>query len=214
MTKTHPNEELLEMYASGSLSEGMEMFVKGHLHFCPSCRQKVELLEAVAGELLCEEVTTTEIAPGALKNVLMKIKDNQGNESTKPTSSIKGGLMPNMINNFIGKTSEEISWRFRLPGISDYKISNHNGEEISLLKAEPGAKIFQHTHDGEEATLVLSGALKDGDMILRSGDVSIVDENHTHNPSIFGSEPCICLVVMSGKVKFTGRFTRAFNLLT
>ncbi len=214
MAKTHPNDEILELYVSGSLTEGMELFVKGHLHFCPTCRAKVELLEAVAGELLSDASASAELQPDSYQNVWKKIAHNYENEKKEPFSDIKGGVMPKMINNLIGKTSDNIPWRFRLPGISDYQISSRDGEEISLLKAEPGAKIFQHTHEGEEATLVLSGALQDGDSILRAGDVSIVDETHTHNPSITGNDPCICLVVMSGKVRFTGRFTRAFNLLT
>ena len=55
MTTTHPSEEVLELYANGSLSAGMDIFVNGHLHFCPTCREKVELLEIVAGELLVED---------------------------------------------------------------------------------------------------------------------------------------------------------------
>ena len=214
MTTTHPSDEVLELYANGSLSEGMNIFVEGHLHYCPKCRERVELFEMVAGELLSEDTVATVTNHSSYQSVLNKIIQNETKEPEEQAISISGGVMPKMINNLVGKTSDDIPWRFRLPGISDYQISNFDGEEISLLKAEPGAKIFQHTHDGEEATLVLSGALQDGKSILRAGDVSIVDETHTHNPSIIGNEPCICLIVMSGKVRFTGRFTRAFNLLT
>ena len=214
MATTHPDDELLEMYVNGSLTEGMDLFVKGHLHFCPSCRKKVSLMEDIAGELLCEAGAADNLELTSYDTVLAKIADQELNETNEILPKIKGGVMPIMINNLVGKTSEEINWRFRLPGISDYQISSKNGEEISLLRAEPGAKIFQHTHEGEEATLVLSGALQDGDKVLKVGDVSVVDDNHTHNPSIAGDKPCICLIVMSGKVRFTGRFTRAFNLLT
>jgi putative transcriptional regulator len=214
MVNTHPSSGILESYASGSLSEGMDVFVKGHLHFCPSCRSKIELLEIVAGELLSTSIDTAEIAAPSFNSVIDKIENCKPTYDDEIMPCIKGGAMPIMINNFVGKTSDEINWRFRLPGISDYQISKNNGEEISLLKAEPGAKIFQHTHDGEEATLVLSGALQDGEKILRAGDVSIVNEEHTHNPAIIGDEPCVCLIVMSGKVRFTGRFSRAINFIT
>ena len=214
MANTHPNSELLELYTNGSLTEGMDIFVKGHLNFCPLCRAKIELLEMVAGELFSNSIDASEITSPSFHSVLSKIASDDPTEYEESKPSIKGGTMPIMINNFVGKSSDEINWRFRLPGISDYQISNNNGEEISLLKAEPGAKIFQHTHEGEEATLVLSGALQDGEKILNPGDVSIVNEEHTHNPAIIGDIPCICLIVMSGKVKFTGRFTRAINLLT
>ncbi len=214
MVITHPNQEVLELYTNGSLSEGMDIFVKGHLHFCPSCRKKVSMLEMVAGELLQDTDVPVKLECLTVESVLKKVTEQDSKRNGAPPPSVKGGVMPTMINNLIGKTSDEVAWRFRLPGISYYQISNHGGEDISLLKAEPGAKIFQHTHDGQEATLVLSGALQDGESVLRAGDISMVDETHTHNPSIIGDKPCICLVVMSGKVKFTGKFTRAFNLLT
>lgn len=214
MAVTHPDDEVLELYVNGALSQGMNIFVRTHLHFCPRCRERVELLEMIAGELLCTDGTSVEVSPNSYQNVLKIIEESERTKAEEPTTNISGGAMPTMINNLVGGTSDNIPWRFRLPGISDYQISNDNGEEISLLKAEPGAKIFQHTHEGDEATLVLSGSLQDGDKIFRAGDVSMVDETHTHNPSIIGTEPCICLIVMSGKVKFTGRFTRAFNLLT
>ena len=214
MTTTHPSDEIIELYTNGSLSEGMDIFVKGHLHYCPSCRSKVELLESIAGELLNDTHASAELESITMESVLKKAAEQELKEGVALASNIVGGVMPNMFNNLIGKTSEQIQWRFRLPGISDYEISDRDGEKISLLKAEPGAKIFQHTHEGEEATLVLSGALQDGNNVLQAGDVSVADETHTHNPSIIGNEPCICLIIMSGKVKFTGRFTRAFNLLS
>lgn len=214
MASTHPSSGILELYANGSLSEGMDIFVKGHLHFCPICRSKIELLEMVAGELLSNSLDASKITPPSFQSVLEKIAGNNLDHPEEIRPSIEGGTMPTMINNLVGRTSDDIKWRFRLPGISDYQISNNNGEEISLLKAEPGARIFQHTHEGEEATLVLSGALQDGKKVLRAGDVSVANEEHTHNPAIIGDEACVCLIVMSGKVRFTGRFTRAINFLT
>ena len=214
MASTHPSSGILELYANGSLSEGMDIFVKGHLHFCPICRSKIELLEMVAGELLSNSLDASKITPPSFQSVLEKIAGNNLDHPEEIRPSIEGGTLPTMINNLVGRTSDDIKWRFRLPGISDYQISNNNGEEISLLKAEPGARIFQHTHEGEEATLVLSGALQDGKKVLRAGDVSVANEEHTHNPAIIGDEPCVCLIVMSGKVRFTGRFTRAINFLT
>ena len=216
MTKTHPTSDMLHSYASGNISEGMELFVKTHLNYCPCCRKKVSEIEELAGSLLKSNEPQKVLTMPAYSNVKEKILEI-GNENTIKRASegkiIKGGKFPQLINNIVGSTSEEINWRFRLPGISDYSISKENGEEISLLKAEPGSKIFQHTHEGSEATLVLCGTMKDDDKILEAGDISIVDQTNTHNPEIVGNETCICLIVMTGKVKFTGRFTRAFNLL-
>lgn len=216
MTKTHPTSDMLQSYASGNISEGMELFVKTHLNYCPSCRRKVREIEEFAGSILKTNEPQAKLTKPSYTSTRKKILEIQKQDIMKnggEKNVIKGGKFPQLINNIVGGTSDEISWRFRLPGIYDYLISKENGEEISLLKAEPGSKIFQHTHEGTEATLVLCGAMKDEEKILEAGDISIVDQTNTHNPEIVGSETCICLIVMTGKVKFTGRFTRAFNLL-
>jgi len=216
MAKIHPISDMLSSYASGNISEGMELFIKAHLNYCPLCRKKVSEMEEFAGSMLKSDEpqkTMTKPSYAKVKEKISEIKEEVLVINAKKKQVIKGGKFPQLINNLVGGTSDEINWRFRLPGISDYLISKENGEEISLLKAEPGSKIFQHTHEGTEATLVLSGTMKDEQKILEAGDISIADQTNIHNPEIVGNETCICLVVMTGKVKFTGRFTRAFNLL-
>ena len=99
MVTTHPSDETLELYASGSLTEGMDMFVKGHLHFCPTCREKVEVLEMVAGELLSEDIISADLGSLSFQNVLNKVDEQESRELKETKESIHGGVMPNMMKN-------------------------------------------------------------------------------------------------------------------
>ena len=213
MTKFHPSNSMLKDYVCGLLSPGKDLIIKTHLTFCPGCRKKVHDIENIAGLLL--DLSSNESIPEkpSVEKTLDKILNlKDDNNINNEDYSINGGVLPRVINNYIGKPSDKINWRFRLPGIYDYQIETSNDENMYLLKVEPGAKILQHTHEGEEATVILKGKMKDGDSTYIPGDISILDDNHTHNPQIIGSEACICLVVMAGKVKFTGRFSRALNI--
>lgn len=215
MTKFHPSNSMLKDYVCGLLSPGKDLMIKTHLTFCPECRKEVARIEDIAGVLLNNSSNNNISEKPCINKTLEKIacleKDNNINQESL---SVNGGILPRVINNYIGKTSDEINWRFRLPGIYDFQIENSNDENLYLLKVEPGAKILQHTHEGEESTVILKGKMKDGDNTFLPGDISILDENDTHNPQIIGSEACICLVVMAGKVKFTGKFTRALNIFS
>ena len=82
MVTTHPNDEILQSYVNGSLSGGMEMFVKGHLHYCPQCRNKVELLEMIAGELLTESREMAEVDSAAFETVLKRLPGAQERSSS------------------------------------------------------------------------------------------------------------------------------------
>ena len=212
MTKFCPSITLLKDFVFGHLTNGKDLIVKSHLTFCPKCRKEVRKLENIAGFLFENDLESICKKEPSIDNTLAKITSSDKGKEEKPLQTIKGGVLPQVINNFIGKSSSDINWRFRLPGIYDYQIENSNEENIYLLKVEPGSKILQHTHEGEESTIILKGKMQDGEKTFSSGDISILNDNHTHNPQVIGTETCLCLVVMSGKVKFTGRFSRALNI--
>lgn len=47
--KHHPTDQTLMAYASGSLSQAMELLIATHMTVCPHCRNKVAGFEAMAG---------------------------------------------------------------------------------------------------------------------------------------------------------------------
>ncbi|MEM1278322.1 MAG: cupin domain-containing protein, partial [Pseudomonadota bacterium] len=123
------------------------------------------------------------------------------------------GPLPKPVIEAVGMDFEDIQWKFRLPGVSEYELEGFAGEKVSILRARPGAAIPQHTHHGREATLVLAGALQDGGEVFRPGDLALNDEDDDHRPQIIGDEVCYCLIVMDGDLHFTGTFSRALNFL-
>jgi len=205
----HPSQDQLAEYALGALAPGMEMLVSSHLTYCAECREKVERLEAIGGVALSDS-PLEELDSPSLENVLDCL-DTEADVEVFESS--KNSKFPLSLQNLIGKTEDEIDWSFRLPGMYEYELEGFEGEHVSLLKAKPGSKMLSHTHEGEEATLILAGEMADGDRVYRKGDVSFADETSDHKPHIIGNETCICLIVMSGKLKFTGTMGRALNVL-
>jgi putative transcriptional regulator len=207
----HPTEEMLAEYAAGSLSDGLSLMVASHLTYCPACRDAVCAFEAVGGAFL-----TAGPIPGldvpSLDAVMARI-DREGPVERKPGPK-PAGVLPAPIRARIGMDERQIAWKFRMPGLAEYPIEGFEGEQVSLLRAKPGAGMFAHTHKGEEATLILAGAMRDGSRVWKRGDVALADQSDDHRPEIVGDETCICLIVMSGNMKFTGRFGRVLNLFT
>ena len=71
-------------------------------------------------------------------------------------------------------------------------------------RTPPGADMPDHTHVGSELTLVLRGALTDGERIFRRGDLADLGEEGTHHPIVHGDEPCYCVVANEAWPKFVG----------
>jgi len=211
MTQAHPKFEHLEGYANGALSEGMSLLVAAHLTYCPDCRKEIVGIERLGAALMMASDTPAEVSPPSLDACLASL-DSPVEEHA--VTEDPHGVLPMPLRRALPASLDEANWQFRMPGLHGYVLADYEGEHVRLLRARPGVSIFHHTHEGEEATLILSGEMEDGDHVFRRGDVSLADETHKHKPKIIGDEVCYCLVVMSGSLRFTGPVGLALNLFT
>ncbi|MEM7498184.1 MAG: ChrR family anti-sigma-E factor [Pseudomonadota bacterium] len=214
MTTHMPPTDLLAEYASGSASPGLNLLMASHLTLVPESRRQVAALESIGGALLADEAPVA-MAASALETAFAAIDDDrQAEDAELPDRGGRDHVLPRPLREHLsGQDEESLPWRFRLPGVSEYVLPGFDSEQVSILRARPGSGIPQHTHEGVEITLVLSGELHDGDRVLRAGDVAVNTDEHDHRPRIMGDETCYCLVVMDGGLRFTGTFSRALNLI-
>jgi putative transcriptional regulator len=213
MAVWHLNDELLAAYATGSTSEGMSLLTAAHLTYCPACRAEVEAIENLSGAVLAE-FAVSEPAPD-LASVLHAIDaSNEAEPASASVAADPGSPLPLPVRERLGRPMEDLRWRFLMPGMSECRIEGFDGEEVRLLRARPGVRIPGHTHSGDEATLILTGEMRDGDRVFRRGDLALADHHDDHRPEIVGDEVCVCLVVLSGRMRFTGPLGRALNLFT
>lgn len=202
-------------YASGSLDEGMSLLVASHMTFCPCCRRVAEAEEAIGGALLCSQPPAAETPDFA--SVLARIERPSSSDATEEDDP--DSPLPRPLRRAVGARFSQIHWSPRLPGLAEHVIQERPGPDgrqvrVSLVRAKPGLRIPAHTHGGDEATLILCGAMEDEGVIYRRGDVSLSDDNHDHHPRILPEGTCVCLFVLTGGLRFTGPFSRALNLLS
>ena len=204
-----PGDEILADYASGALPPGMSLLVASHLTYCPRSRARVAALESVGGVLLSAE-EARDLAPPDLDATLARLDRPAPPRPAAPPAS---SVLPAPLRAAVGADVDRLAWKFRLPGLHEYVLDGFDDdEEVSIIRAKPGAPMFQHTHSGVEATLVMSGEMEDRGRVLRRGDVAIATEEDDHRPRIVGDEICYCLTVMTGSLRFTGPFSRALNI--
>lgn len=216
MTTAHATLEIVAAYADGSLAEGMSLLVASHLTFCPECRQRVARLEALGGALL-SDAAAEPMSGRCLARTLARLDAAEAAPDRAASPEAAASLdcaLPAPIRERLGTCGGDIRWRFLLPGLAECRLDGFADEEVRLLRARPGMRILQHTHDGDEATLVLAGQMRDGARDFGPGDVALASETDEHRPQIVGSEPCICLVVLTGPMRFTGPVGRALNFFT
>lgn len=210
---TPTQSELLSAYAAGETSPGLSLLCAAQTATNPQARAFVAMAEEVAGAALKAEAPSDAAAPAMDLDALLARLDDAAPPAPRATLPKADGPLPAPVAAIAGPFAQ-LSWSFRLPGVSENVIEGFGEEKVSLLRARAGARVPDHTHRGLEATLVLAGQLQDGARVLARGDLSLSGAEHHHHPQAVGEETCYCLIVMNGGLRFTGMLGRALNIFT
>lgn len=200
-------DEVIADYARGDASPGLSLLVAAQSTLDPATRRRVAAYEGLGGALIAAE-DPQPLGDAVFERLLARLDEAEG-VAPEPPAADEIAPLPRPVLEALGPSAR---WRFRMPGVAEAELAGGEGEQVSVLRARPGVRIPQHTHKGREFTLVLAGALRDGEDIYRPGDLEIADAADDHRPEVHGRETCYCLIVLEGGLHFTGRFSRALNL--
>ena len=208
-------EMLLAQYASGSLSPFFGALIEAHLEMREDSRRWIETVEACCGAILDsgdgvplrdrDRMLETIFARDDAESVVAK-----AGASKKP----EGGsavVLPASVQQLLDCPFEDIPWKSGLPGMKTYRIAKDNGTHASLYWIKAGHTIPAHTHEGLEATLVLSGGFADVNGHFVRGDIAISDATVDHKPVVDADEDCVCLVVVDAPLRLTGPIGRLIS---
>lgn len=195
------SEDTITEFAAGTLSPAKHLIVACQSEMSDSVAERIEFQENVAASFL-DDVKTESLSPLFMGNVLEKLpKQSQQNGG----GARKTSLAPQTLRKEIGQGLSDIKWRSFVPGVAVYDIYGdrhyNSGDRLYLLKAKGGIKMPEHSHSGEEWTLILTGSYSIGDQRFSRGDLHIEDETTVHSPHIDEGEDCICLVMTQGPLK-------------
>ncbi|WP_412777445.1 ChrR family anti-sigma-E factor [Thalassospira lucentensis] len=219
--KHHPTDQTLMDYASGTMSQAMELLVATHMTVCPHCRGKVAEFETMGGAVL-ENVTRMEMADHSLDHVMAMLERETANENPAvqelPVTrriavgeSITGSAMPSIPTPLVKflpdnvLSLEDVPWKTLAPGVKHFQLKSVESKgTVRLMKIAPGVSIPDHGHHGHEMTLLLKGSYIDDIGRFRAGDVADLDDDVDHQPIADTAEECICLIATDAPMKFSG----------
>jgi putative transcriptional regulator len=213
MPHFHPGEELLQAYAAGHLEEPLALLVATHSALCPECRRQIGELEQVGGALL-DSLKPCALSDDSLQAVLSQL-DEAPVEFDIPasrSSQAEGDLrVPQPLRGYLARSLEELDWRGRVPVSEVALLPEQDAFKTRLLKIKAGAAVPQHTHEGAEITMVLSGGFSDSQGHYLRGDVAIADTSVDHRPVADPGEDCVCIAVTDAPLRLTGPVGRWLN---
>ena len=197
----HPQDETLAAYASGTLDFARRFVIEAHAHSCQRCRKSIGLMEEIAGALLAAS-QPAGMDPGCLQRVMARFDGEPAQiASSGRQSQIRPGLMRRVLD-----APEQGAWAWAGPGLRLQSLHQPPGKgaRLFLLMAVPGLGLPNHTHTGNEITLVLKGAFTHAGGRFAPGDCDDADDSDEHAPIVEPGEACICLIAMEGQLKLSG----------
>ena len=218
MIRHHPDEIYLAAYANGQLAEAESLVIASHVALCPLCRHAVADFEAVGGALL-DDVAPMALSDQSLQHVLDQLDNFSApvKKVHKPVQSVAGlvsdNILPSPLRYYIEKLDASTQWQPVMNGLDQINLSvgQHKKSKTKLLRIRSGIAMPQHTHKGEELTLVLDGAFRDERGYFGRGDLAMTDHDVDHRPIADDKGDCICLVVTTDNLSLTGPLARFLN---
>lgn len=210
MANYHPSDELLMQFAAGQAPNALGLLVACHNENCAQCRSKTRLYEQLGGDIL------TELSPEAVSNnlldrILGKL-DEQPSESNAPTPLPDTFHIPRPLQRFVNKPYDELDWSGMTRSIKEIALPfSDDRYTAKLYKISAGKELPEHTHKGNEFTLVMEGSFCDKAGDYHAGDFVLADTQTIHQPRANSGADCICFAVVDAPLKFTGLFGRMLN---
>ena len=141
------------------------------------------------------------------------LNNTSGKEKTKRKISHDPFLSQLPVTLQVHLKNKDIKWK----SFKDVKIASilpkEKNEKLELIHVMPGAKIPQHTHEGNESFLVLHGSYSDQYGNYKAGTVQVRSDDHHHTPVGHAQTGCVGLAYTHGKIKFSGTFGKLLNLI-
>ena len=175
----------------------------------PENRSMNSAMNEVGGYFL-NKIETTELSKDLWDIVLTRTKNEKlVTQNVEDHDPLLNQLPATLRAQFRNK---DIKWK----SFKDVKIASilpkDNDEKLELIHVMPGAKIPQHTHEGNESFLVLHGSYSDEYGNYEQGSVQVRSDNHDHTPVGNAQTGCVGLAYTHGKIKFSGKFGKLLNL--
>ena len=165
--------------------------------------------EEVAGYFL-DKIEPTTVSEDLWMKVLNNTQIKKQSRVNTPTDPFLNQLPVSLQVHLADK---KIKWK----SFKDVKIATilpkDNNEKLELIHVMPGAKIPQHTHEGNESFLVLHGSYSDEYGSYKQGTVQVRSDDHHHTPIGHTQTGCVGLAYTHGKIKFSGKFGKLLNLI-
>ncbi len=198
-------------YATGAMAEGPALAVATKLAMDPDARADYEALELTGGALL-DGLAPEAVSERLLAATLDRLDSPMPRVAAAMPDAETRRLLPRPLWRYVPEGLESLRWRSWGRNVREAVLPlADRGHRATLLQVKGGHGVMNHTHEGREYTLVLSGSFHDETGHYRAGAFQICDGDVRHRPVADKGADCLCLAVLDAPMHFTGLLGKFIN---
>ena len=211
MINLHPTDEQLLQFAQGLASPGLSLIIAAHMDMCGKCAARVAQFE---GRLAEQALSHPQAAEPELQKMLDSIMALPAQTGVKPDCAAfleldgRKFALPRSLQRYAGKIS---GWSHMVGKLWQARVDLGIEGRADFIYMEKGGSVPEHTHKGNELTLVLDGEFSDGLNHYDTGDFIRCDGQHTHMPHTEADEGCLVFSLLDQPLHFTSGLARLLN---
>lgn len=220
MAKLHPTDQTLVGFAQGSLAPNEALLVSAHCDLCPRCQSKVAaVIENTADDIFNHETTTANYIDNELGNMFDAIVSRphceMSHEPVQTQSQLcvhgKTFSIPPSLQRLVANVGD---WTQIVGKLWQAPVSIGGKNLANFIYMEKGGGVPEHTHIGNEFTLVINGQFSDGVNSYEQGDYVALNQVHTHTPISTSDDGCLVFSVIDEPLQFTSGLAKLINPLS
>ncbi|MCY7297109.1 ChrR family anti-sigma-E factor [Alteromonas sp. a30] len=214
MINFHPSEMQLQSFANGTLNPSLSLIVSSHCDLCRHCQQKLkEVTQVVASQSLIvseKEESDLSVFGDMMQNIMDEPEDMNTRASEPSFLDLDGRHfpLPRSLGRFVNRTA---SWKKLVGKLWQAQVDIGGDVRAEFIYMEHGGSVPEHTHRGNEWTLVINGEFEDGHHHFETGDLILLDSQHTHTPVSNDPDGCLVFSIVDKPLHFTSGLARLLN---
>lgn len=214
MIKYHPSQRQLEQFVEGTCSPAWSLVISAHVDMCKYCQEEVKTVTAILSSehLVSQGNETLDDTLLNMMGDIMELEPNNVINEPKIDNCLeldgRKFEVPRALSRFIDKTD---SWSRLVGKLWQAPVDLGEAGKGHFIYMEKGGGVPEHTHRGNELTLVINGEFEDGHRCYDSGDFILMNQTNTHTPISTSDEGCLVFSFVDEPLHFTSGLARLLN---
>ena len=211
MISLHPTQQQLHDFVDGNSVPAMALVVSAHVDMCPECQMHVAAMQESASEEAFKAEASSPEFSSMLANITQLPEAERIITQPKPAHiELEGRTfnLPRPLRRYVSKTG---NWSHLLGKVWQAPIDLGPIGKANFIYMEKGGRVPEHTHRGNELTLVVDGEFSDGIANYDSGDFITMNSENTHTPFSEADEGCLVFTIVDQPLHFTSGIARLLN---